>query len=154
MTIFILTSSNGNVFRVTGHLCGEFTGLRLIPRTEASDAKLWCFLWIGAWINGWENNGEARDLRRHQAHYDVTVMFLQEMHLKMLPTTLAPIFFRTQYSQFAVLPIKLTSRLIIINFTPCLEANIVKQPLEYAFWIIHVRDGVPVVLVLEYAAIP
>ena len=33
------------VFRVTGPLCGEFTGPRWIPRTKASDAELWCFLW-------------------------------------------------------------------------------------------------------------
>ena len=26
-------------------LCGEFTGLRWIPRTKASDAELWSFLW-------------------------------------------------------------------------------------------------------------
>ena len=26
-------------------------------------------------INGWVNNGEVGDLRRHLAHYDVTVMF-------------------------------------------------------------------------------
>ena len=30
---------------VTGHLCGEFTGPRWIPRTKASDSELWCFLW-------------------------------------------------------------------------------------------------------------
>ena len=41
----MMTSSNGNMFRVTGHLCGEFTGDRWIPRTKASDAELWCFLW-------------------------------------------------------------------------------------------------------------
>ena len=41
----MMTSSNGNIFRVTGHLCGEFTGLRWIPRTKASDTELWCFLW-------------------------------------------------------------------------------------------------------------
>ena len=41
----MMTSSNGNVFRVTGHLCGESTGPRWIPRTRASDAELWCFLW-------------------------------------------------------------------------------------------------------------
>ena len=29
---------------------------------------------IYAWINGWVNNREAGDLRRHRAHYDVTVM--------------------------------------------------------------------------------
>ena len=41
----MMTSSNGNIFRVTGPLCGEFTGPRWIPRTKASDAVLWCFLW-------------------------------------------------------------------------------------------------------------
>ena len=40
----VMTSSNGNIFRVTGTLCGEFTGPRWIPRTKASDAELWCFL--------------------------------------------------------------------------------------------------------------
>ena len=33
------------LFRVTDHLCGEFTGHRWIPRKKASDAELWCFLW-------------------------------------------------------------------------------------------------------------
>ena len=41
----MMTSSNGNIFRVTGHLCWEFTGPRWIPRTKARDAELWCFLW-------------------------------------------------------------------------------------------------------------
>ena len=45
MTVFMMTSSNGNIFRVTGHVCGEFTGPRWIPRTMASDAEFWCFLW-------------------------------------------------------------------------------------------------------------
>ena len=69
-----MTSSNGNIFRVTGHLRGEFLGHRWIPRTKASDAELWCFLsLICAWINGWVNNREADDLRRPREHY-VTVM--------------------------------------------------------------------------------
>ena len=41
----MMTSSNGNIFRVTGPLCGEFTGHRWIPLTKASDAELCCFLW-------------------------------------------------------------------------------------------------------------
>ena len=36
----MMTSSNGNIFRVTGHLCGEFTGPRWIPHTKASDVEL------------------------------------------------------------------------------------------------------------------
>ena len=32
------------------------------------------FSLICGWINGWVNNGEAGDLRRYRAHYDVNVM--------------------------------------------------------------------------------
>ena len=41
----MMTSSNGNIFRVTSPLCGEFTGHRWIPLTKASGAEFWCFLW-------------------------------------------------------------------------------------------------------------
>ena len=41
----MMTSSNGNIFRATGLLCGEFNGHRWIPQTKVSDAELWCFLW-------------------------------------------------------------------------------------------------------------
>ena len=67
----MMTSPDGNIFRVTGSLCGEFTGHRWIPRTKASDAKLWSFLWSAPWINGWVNNREAGD---HRARYDITVI--------------------------------------------------------------------------------
>ena len=43
--VHMMTSSNGDIFLVTGHLCGEFTGHRWVPRTKANDAELWCFLW-------------------------------------------------------------------------------------------------------------
>ena len=69
---FIMTSSNGNIFRITGHLCGDFTVHRSMPCTKASDTEL-CFF-ICAWLNGWINNCEAGDLRCHHAHYDVIVM--------------------------------------------------------------------------------
>ena len=74
----MMTRSNGNIFRVTGHLCGEFIGPRWIPHTKFSDAEFWCFLW-SVWINGWVNNREAGDLRRYRAHYDVTVMNIEHM---------------------------------------------------------------------------
>ena len=41
------------------------------PGAQSFDVSLIC-----AWINGWANNREAGDLRRHRAHYDVTVMYL------------------------------------------------------------------------------
>ena len=46
-----MTSSNGNIFRVTGP-----------------------FSLILAWINDWENDRETGDLRRHRGHYDVNEM--------------------------------------------------------------------------------
>ena len=78
-----MTSSNGNIFRVTGHLCGEFTDPRWIPRTKASDAELWCFFLICARINDWVNNGEAGDLRGNWAHYDVIVMIIAYKTLEL-----------------------------------------------------------------------
>ena len=80
----MMTSSNGNIFRVTGPLCGEFTGQRWIPLTKASDAELWCFLWYLHWISGWLNNREAGDLRRHRAHYNVIVMMTGNYHKSSL----------------------------------------------------------------------
>ena len=75
----MMTSSNGSIFRVTGHLWGEFTSHRWIPLTRASDAELWCFLW-SAPTNVWTNNWDTSVLRRHRVHYDVTVM----LHTKSL----------------------------------------------------------------------
>ena len=66
----MMTSSNGNIFRVTGHLCGEST--RWILRTKASDAELWCFLWsvsekkrLSKQSWGWWFETLSRPLWRH-----------------------------------------------------------------------------------------
>ena len=72
---FMMTSTNGNIFRVTGPLWGESTGHWWIPLTKACDAEIWYSL---IWTNGWANNRDAGDLRRHSAYYDVTVMFYFE----------------------------------------------------------------------------
>ena len=42
---YMMTSSNGNIFLITGHLCRDFTGPRWISRRKANDAGLWWFLW-------------------------------------------------------------------------------------------------------------
>ena len=77
---FMMTSSNGNISRVIGPLCGEFTGHR--SPLNSSDKGQWrgalMFSVICAWINGWVNNREAGDLIHHRAHYDVIVMWYQE----------------------------------------------------------------------------
>ena len=41
----MMTSSNGNIFRVTGPSWGEITGHRWIPLTKATDTELWCYHW-------------------------------------------------------------------------------------------------------------
>ena len=69
----MMTSSNGNIFRVTGPLCEEFTGRRWIPSQRLYRGAL-MFSFICAWINGWINSRDAVDLRRHRAHYDVILM--------------------------------------------------------------------------------
>ena len=69
-----MTSSNGNIFRVTGHLCGKFIGPRWILRTKGQWRGALIFSLICVWLNGWVNNHEVGDLRRYRAHYDVTAM--------------------------------------------------------------------------------
>ena len=74
----MMTSSNGNIFRVTGPLCGKFTGDRWIPLTRPVTQSFDVFFIIYAWINGWVNN-HAGDLRRHRVHYDVIVMWIRSI---------------------------------------------------------------------------
>ena len=70
----MMTSSNGNIYRVTGPFWGESTIRRWILLPKASDPELLMFSLICAWTDGWANIRDAGDLRRHHAHYDVTVM--------------------------------------------------------------------------------
>ena len=62
-----MTSSSGNVFRVTGHLCGW------IP-AQSPVAQSFDIFFDLLWINGLVNTVEACDLRRHRAHYDATLI--------------------------------------------------------------------------------
>ena len=69
----MMTSSNGTIFRVTGPLCGEFTGPGEFPAQRPVTRSFDVFLDLG--LNKWlSDNREAGDLRRHHGHYDVNVM--------------------------------------------------------------------------------
>ena len=57
----MMTSSNGNIFRVTGPLCGEFTSHQWIPRTSGQWSGSFVFSLICAWTNGWVNNQDVGD---------------------------------------------------------------------------------------------
>ena len=70
---FMMMSSNGNIFRVTGPLCGEFTGPGDFPAQRPVTRSFDVFF-ICAWINDWVNNRQAGDFRRLCGHYDVNIM--------------------------------------------------------------------------------
>ena len=77
----MMTSSNGNIFRITGHLCGEFTNHRWIPCTSL----MWSFdvffdLRLNKWLStqswDWWFETSSRSLwRQHNAisswHHDM-----------------------------------------------------------------------------------
>ena len=72
-TVIMMASSNGTIFRVTGHLCGEFTG-----HHKGQWHRALMFSLICVWMNDWVNNREFGDLRRYCTHYDVIVMIPKE----------------------------------------------------------------------------
>ena len=69
----MMTSSNENISRVTGHLCGEFTGPGEFP-TQRPVTRSFHVFFDRVWLNGWVTNREAGDLRRYRGHYDTNVM--------------------------------------------------------------------------------
>ena len=74
-TVTMMTSSNGNTFRVTGPLWGESAGHWWIPLTKASGVELWCFLWSAPEQTVEQRIGTAPVIWDAIAlHDDVTVM--------------------------------------------------------------------------------
>ena len=69
----MMTSSNGNIFRVIGPLCGEFTGPGEFPTQRPVTRSFDVFFDLRL-NKRLINNREAGDLRRHRGHYDVNVM--------------------------------------------------------------------------------
>ena len=61
---YMMTSSDGNIFRITGPWCGKFTGHP--HKAQWRGALMFSLIW--AWMNGWVDYGEADDLRRHHSH--------------------------------------------------------------------------------------
>ena len=75
----MMTSSNGNIFRVIDHLCWRIHRSLVNSPHKGQWRGALMFSLISTRINGWGNNDEAGDLRRHRAHYDVTVMRLNAL---------------------------------------------------------------------------
>ena len=94
LPVIMMTSSNGNIFRVTGPLCGELTSDRRIPRTKASDAELWCSCdlhlnkRLGKQSWGWWFETPSRSFWRHCNETIMTlvtpVMIIRVMKIEMI----------------------------------------------------------------------
>ena len=73
----MMTSSNGNIFRVTGPLRGNppVTGGFPSQRPVVWGFDIYFDLRLNKRLNEQSNPG---DLRRHQVHYDVTVIYIRD----------------------------------------------------------------------------
>ena len=73
----MMTSSNGNIFRVTVPLCGEFTGPGEFPtqRPVTRSFDVFFDLRLNKRLS---KQREAGNLRRHRGHYDVSVMTIHK----------------------------------------------------------------------------
>ena len=65
------TSSNGNIFRVTGFYAGNSPVTGHPQKGQCRRALM--FSLICAWTKSWANNGDASDLRRPRAHYSTEI---------------------------------------------------------------------------------
>ena len=74
--ILMMTSSDGNIFHVTGLCAGNSPVTGEFPHKGQWRGAL-MFSLNCAWTNSWANNGSADDLRHQHAHYDVIVMSLE-----------------------------------------------------------------------------
>ena len=80
------------------------------------------FSLISAWINGWANNDEAGDLRRHRAHYVVTVIYTKYR----VTTDVLCIVDANQFSHFTKQEQNISNIFFLI-------LEIVRQPYPYIF---------------------
>ena len=83
--VVMMTSSNGNIFRVTDPFVRGIHRLPVNPPHKGQWRGDLMFSLICAWTNGWVNNRGAGDLRHHCAHYDVIVMSTQRLAHRHLP---------------------------------------------------------------------
>ena len=89
----MMTSWNGNIFRVTGYW-PFVRGIHRPPVNSPHKGQrrgALMFSLICARINGLVNNREAGDLRRHRVHYHAICNIIAASQLTHLHTTLTPI---------------------------------------------------------------
>ena len=86
----LMTSSNWNISALLVICAGN-------SPVNSMHKGLWrgalMFSLICVWINAWVNNREAGDLRRHRAHYDVTIMWWRNSYWCVFIYSSKPISF-------------------------------------------------------------
>ena len=84
----MMTSSNGNIFRVTGHLCGEFTGEFPLQRPVTRsfdiffDLRLNKLLSTQSW--GWWCETPSRPLWHHSNDFVIFLLFTYKRYPTLL----------------------------------------------------------------------
>ena len=102
------------------------------------------FSLICTWINCWVNNGENGDLRRHRAHYDVTVMkrtWIKLMLSQFLPNIVYTLIAFSNIINFG--PSWSTCRklsenivkVVLFSFHPLFSKRIIFESCEYTYFI-------------------
>ena len=66
------------------HQMETFSALLAICAGNSPSFDVFYDLRLNKRIKGWVNNGEAGDLRRHRAHYDVIVMMARYANASMM----------------------------------------------------------------------
>ena len=109
----VMTSSNGNIFRVTD-LCAGNSPVPVNSPHKGQWRGALMFSLICVCINGWINNREAGDLRRCRGHYDVNVMRHKQCNMSSTQsifvitlTTYRSIWYRNVYILIFKRPMKL-----------------------------------------------
>ena len=68
--LYMMTSSHGNIFRVTD-LCEGNSPVNSPHKGQWGGALVFSLIYV--WANGWVNNRDAGELRRHWAYYAITL---------------------------------------------------------------------------------
>ena len=93
----MMTSSKGSFSALLALCVGIHRSLVNSPHKGQWRGAL-MFSLICAWINAWVDNRDAGELRRHRAHFDVTVMLLCSNKLWISDKTAWHIFFIYRFS--------------------------------------------------------
>ena len=116
----MMTSSNGNIFRVIN---GPLSPVNSPHKGQWRGALI--FSLICAWINGLANKREAGNYRRHRAHHDIIVMFYMNIARLQFIDFATELCFTNAKNVDTYILQSSNSRKILYHFktTPCVVGN-------------------------------